>query len=240
VKPLSRAELLERTGNHPYVGLMTGGPQLSAFVRGEAYVWLAQGPWGLVTASLGPADEVLPLLAELQAAGTLAYTQWTHLPRTAPDLIAKHVPAAVHDDWDFLWTVEAPPRVPHEDRVIRLTEADGDEIVAVLDDAMPDSTTRPGDPRIRSWLGIRSGGRLVAVAADRSRGETGFLSGIAVSRDHQGQGLGAAVTAAITRSLLHEYAVVALGVMWDNAIALRLYERLGYRSRIERTSVRLT
>jgi len=27
--------------------------------------------------------------------------------------------------------------------------------------------------------------------------------------------------------------------MWDNAIALRLYERLGYRSRIDRTSVRL-
>jgi ribosomal protein S18 acetylase RimI-like enzyme len=77
------------------------------------------------------------------------------------------------------------------------------------------------------------------VAADRSRGGTGFLAGIAVSRDHQGEGLGAAVTAAVTRRLFHGYAVVALGVMSDNIGAQHLYERLGFRQRIERTSILL-
>jgi ribosomal protein S18 acetylase RimI-like enzyme len=236
---LSRQDLLQQTSNHPYVGLMTSGPEMAVYGRGDAYVWLAQGPWGPVTASLGSASEVLPLLAELQAAGTDAWTAWTHLPRASAAAISEHVTATVQDDWDFLWTLGVPPFTRHEDRIELLTDVDSAGINAVLDDAMPDSTTRPGDPRVRAWYGIRDGGRLVAVAADRSRGATGFLAGIAVAGGHQGQGLGAALTAAITRLLLHEYASVALGVMVDNAVALRLYERLGYRHRIERTSVKL-
>lgn len=234
---LSRQQLMDQTGNHPYVMLMAG--EGDVYARGDAYVWLAEGPWGPVTVTLGETDKVLPLLAELDVAQKLGWSTWTHLPRTAADVVARHVTATIQDDWDFLWTAEVPPFIRNEDRVELLTDADAEAIEAVLDDALPDSTTRPGDPRIRAWYGIRDDGRLVAVAADRSRAATGFLAGIAVSRDHQGQGLGAALTAAVTRLLLHEYASVALGVMWDNEVALRLYERLGYRNRIERTSVKL-
>jgi ribosomal protein S18 acetylase RimI-like enzyme len=218
---------------------MTGAQELEVYGRGGAYVWVAEGPFGPVTASLGDSAEVLRLIADLQAAGTVAWAGWTHLPRTAQADISEHVAAVVQDDWDFLWTVAVPPFTRHEDRIELLSDADAEAINAVLDDALPDSSTRPGEPRIRAWYGIRDNGRLVAVAADRSRGATGFLASIAVTRDHQGQGFGAALTAAITRLLLHEYAAVALGVMADNTAALRLYERLGYRNRIERTSVKL-
>lgn len=235
---LSRQTLLQQTDNHPYAALMASEPELTVYGRGDAFVWAAQGPFGPVTATFGGASEVLPLLADAQAAGVLAGPAWTHLPRASAAAISEHIAATVQDDWDFLWTMGVPPFSRHEDRVELLTDADAAGIDAVLDDALPDSTTRPGDGRIRAWYGIRDGDRLVAVAADRSLGATGFLAGIAVAGGCQGQGLGAALTAAVTRLLLHEYAAVALGVLADNAVALRLYERLGYRHRIQLTSVR--
>jgi GNAT superfamily N-acetyltransferase len=237
---LTRRELVERTGNNPYVVMMASGPEAPVYRRGDAYVWVAEGPWGPVIVSLGESGEVLPMLADLRAAGSLGWTSWTHLPRTPAEAIAEHVTAAMREHWDFLWTSDEPPHIPGEDRVVRLSDTDAPAIEEVLDDALPASSTRPGDSRIRAWYGVWEGERLVAVAADRSRGETGFLAGIAVRSDHQGQGLGAAVTAAVTRLLLMEYAAVALGVTWNNDAAQRLYERLGYTNRIERTSVQLS
>ena len=134
----------------------------------------------------------------------------------------------------------------HRDEPLPIGVAQAAEVVRAEQDAGPDRPPVTG-PVAAEVAEVENAGEVDELQGHeehyfpcpRARGETGFLSGIAVSRDHQGQGLGAAVTAVVTRSLLHEYAVVALGVMWDNAIALRLYERLGYRSRIERTSVRL-
>ena len=54
-----------------------------------------------------------------------------------------------------------------------------------------------------------------------------------------GQGLGAALTAAMTRVLLEEAEEVTLGVLTDNPRAIRLYERLGFTGSIPRTSVAL-
>ena len=51
---------------------------------------------------------------------------------------------------------------------------------------------------------------LLACGADRSRG------------------LGAALTAGMTRALFGRYDVVALGVHPDNVGAIRLYRRLGF------------
>jgi GNAT superfamily N-acetyltransferase len=234
--PLTRAQLLERTGNHPYAAMMTSGETQTIYARCSSYVWLAEGPWGPVTVCLGESAEVLPVLADLRP----TWSRVIHLPRSTPEQIAAHLTPSFCEDWDFLWTTQAPPLLADESRVEPLTDNDTPDIEAVLEDALPDSSTRPGDPRIHAWFGIRSHSRLIAVAADRSRGDTGFLAGIAVRRDHQGQGLGAALTSALTRSLLDGYAAVALGVATENMPAQRLYARLGYTGRIERTSIRLS
>jgi ribosomal protein S18 acetylase RimI-like enzyme len=65
----------------------------------------------------------------------------------------------------------------------------------------------------------------------------GFLAGITVARACQGRGLGAALTAGMTRQLLRAYDVVALGVMSDNAPAIHLYRRLGFTSSLARSSL---
>jgi len=143
----------------------------------------------------------------------------------------------VRDDWDFRWTSAAPPVRDGEERAAPIR--DDRAVEALLDAAFPETTSRPGDPRVRGWWGIRAGSRLVACAADRSRGGVGFLAAVAVDPAARGHGLGTALTAALTRHLIGEHGVCALGVMTHNIAAARLYESLGYASSLPRTSLGL-
>ncbi|MDI1462319.1 GNAT family N-acetyltransferase [Catellatospora sp. KI3] len=236
-----RLALLDRLDSHPYARLTVGGDDVHGYEHGDALVWTAHGPWGPVAASLGDPDAALEVLGQLADSGTLADTRWLHLPRVPAETAARRLPVVIQDDWDFLWTTTAPePVLPGEAAVRVLGPEEYPAVDAVLDEALPHSTSRPSDPRIRHWYGISEGDRLVAVAGDRSAHDIGFLAGIGVAADRQGRGYGAALTAAVTRLLLAEYGVCSLGVMADNTGAIRLYQRLGYTNAIARTSVRLT
>ncbi|WP_027341040.1 GNAT family N-acetyltransferase [Hamadaea tsunoensis] len=230
----SRGELLERTAGHPHAQLTSSDDDCVGYERDGALVWLSHGN----ATSVGERHAILSLLVDLAADGVLDGRRWLDLPRTGADVIARYFTVRAQDDWDLLFATEPPAPMAGEDRVIRLTAADEAEILAVQTAALPHTTSRPGDPRIRAWYGIRSEGRLVAVAGDRSPGNgVGFLAAIAVHPDAQGNGLGGCLTAALTRLLLQEYATVALGVMSDNTGARRLYERLGFTGSAARTSV---
>ncbi|WP_144125422.1 GNAT family N-acetyltransferase [Catellatospora sichuanensis] len=236
---IGRDDLLAKVDHHPYARLTAGGDDVRGYALDGALAWTSLGPWGPIAASLGDAAPVVALFARLAADGALTAGSWLHLPRVTHAETAAALPADVHDDWDYLWTTGTPAPHPGEAGVVALDAADHDGIAAVLDDALPGSTSRPGDPRIRQWYGIRDGGRVVAVAGDRSPNGVGFLAGIAVAADAQGRGHGAALTTALTRRLVAEFGVSSLGVMSDNTRALALYHRLGYAESIARTSLRL-
>ncbi|MBB5873070.1 ribosomal protein S18 acetylase RimI-like enzyme [Allocatelliglobosispora scoriae] len=236
-----RAELLDATDRHPYALLTSSGGQVTAWRAGDGLVWRAVGPWGPIIASLGgEAGPVAMLIAQLDHVGLLDGIRWMHLPRSPRAQLAATLTVLEQDDWDFLWTADEPPPHPGEADVVALTEADHDEILAVIADALPHSTSRPGDPRIRTWHGIRHGGRLVAVAGDRSVDMIGHISAIAVASDRQGGGFGAALTSALTRRLIAEFGMASLGVMSDNDGALRFYRRLGYAGELTRSSIRIS
>ena len=121
--------------------------------------------------------------------------------------------------------------------MVRLGVPDHPALAALIEDAFPTASSRPGDPAIVDWYGIHEGERLVACGADRSRSDVGFLAGLTVAPDRRGRGLGAALTAGMTRALLIRYDHVALGVYADNVGALRLYRRLGFTGALQRSSV---
>ncbi|WP_262283846.1 GNAT family N-acetyltransferase [Micromonospora sp. MA102] len=237
---LGRDTLLAATGHHPYARhALWRDREARGWRRDGAVGWLlppGQGPAG---GALGAAGPALDVFAGLVADGTLHTGQWLHLPRTNPAEVADRFTVARLDEWDFLWTTTAPPEQPEQERVARLTEADHPALAALIDEAFPSTTSRPGDPRIVDWYGIRDGDRLVACGADRSRGDIGFLAGLTVAPDRRGRGLGAALTAGMTRALLARYDQVALGVYTANVGAIRLYRRLGYTGTEPRTSVHL-
>jgi len=147
------------------------------------------------------------------------------LPRGTPALLPAWT-ALEGIDWDFRWTYQAPPPQPREDEVVVVPD---DEVQALLAIANPDASARPGDPRVRRWLGIRGADGLLACGADTTEATgVGHLSSIATHPDMRGQGLGAAVTSALIRTLLAEDCdVVTLGMYGANTAGRALYDHLG-------------
>jgi GNAT superfamily N-acetyltransferase len=239
VTPLAgRDAVLAATAHHPYARLTTGGVgDVRGFAGPGMTAWTGPGPWGPVACALGDAERAAWLFAQVAAAGGLDGVAHVHLPRSPRARLEPYLPIAGQEDWEFRWSHRAPPPQPGEDRVEPLGPADEPKIADLLDRAHASSTTRPGDPRVLAWYGIRAGDRLVACGGDRSRGGVGFLAGLTVDTDLQGRGLGAALTAAMARRLISRYDCVTLGVMSDNARAIGLYTRLGFTAGMSRSSV---
>ncbi len=199
------------------------------YVAGRAVAWTSVGPWGPVGCVIGPVDEAAPLVEHLLADGKLAHIPHLHVPVGCP------VALPPLDEWDARTLVGPPPVVPRADEVVPVDDAE--TIENVLAEALPHTSSRPGDAGVRGWYGIRDAdGSLLACGADRSANGVGNLVGIAVRPDAWGRGLGAAVTAAMTQRLHAEFGAVVLGVAVGNDRAIGLYDRLGFTESLPRAS----
>ncbi|NBE84360.1 GNAT family N-acetyltransferase [Micromonospora rubida] len=235
-----RAAILDAAGQHPYARhSLWRGDEPRGWRLADAVAWLLPPGQGAAGGALGGAGPAVDLFAELVAAGEVRPDQLLHLPRLDAAELSGRLAATRIDHWDFRWTAAPPPPQPGEERVVRLTGADHPALAELIEEAFPTTTSRPGDPRVVDWYGIRDGDRLVACGADRSRGDIGFLSGLTVAPAARGRGLGAALTAGMTRALSARYDQVALGVYTHNVGAARLYRRLGFRDSLARSSVHL-
>lgn len=145
------------------------------------------------------------------------------LPEKAADRIGGY---EREEGWAFRWTATPPP-VGAEG--LAWLDAQDDEVRHVLTEGFPDASMPVGHPDVRRWAGLRRDGRLVAVAADASQVEgLGFLASITTLPEARGTGAGAAVTAWATRELVQRHGHCGLWLMAGNAVAERLYTRLGY------------
>ncbi|MBG6103712.1 ribosomal protein S18 acetylase RimI-like enzyme [Micromonospora vinacea] len=235
-----RSAILAAVGHHPFARHALGrAVPAHAYRRDGAVLWLVPPEHGPAGCAIGPAQPALEICVALAADGMLQPGQRLHLPRYDRGLLADRLTVAEHSDWDFHWTDTSPPTQPDEQSVVRLTDADQPALAALVDESFPTSTSRPGDPRVVDWYGIRAGDRLVACGADRSQGDIGFLAGLTVAPDQRGRGLGAALTAGMTRALLARHDTVGLGVYTHNVGAARLYRRLGYTNTLPLSSIRL-
>ncbi|NUR59710.1 MAG: GNAT family N-acetyltransferase [Catenulispora sp.] len=152
------------------------------------------------------------------------------------------------EPWDYMvfdpaWGVELAVQ-PGEDRVVELLpspEADA-EIGDFLKVANPSHSAKPGWDAIRAWGVVRDAeGQLLACGAYcRRSGGNGYLASIGTHPDARGQGLGAAVSAWLTRrSLTGGDGFCSLGHWYPNEPARRVYARLGYRTTHRMMSGRL-
>ncbi len=130
----------------------------------------------------------------------------------------------------------APDRLllpPEVELVERLRQVDAHGLAALYA-IWPESRFQTS--RLRQgyqYMGIRRGGRIVAVAeqvlAARDDG-LAVIQGVLVEPAYRGQGLGGAVTAALTAHLFEEGArEVVLDVRESNSAAQAAYGRIGYR-----------
>jgi RimJ/RimL family protein N-acetyltransferase len=189
--------------------------------------------------AVGPAVAAAELLRAALDVGVDASS--VTLPRDADRHLPEHR-LETRNDWEWFFIRTPPAAVPHEDRAVVLERPHWPEVTELLDRASPRHDVRPGETGVLRWVGIRDGsGRLAAVAAHAEHVKgVPHLASIATAPEHRQQGLGAAVTAAITRRCLAEGRTpVTLGMYSDNEAARRVYLRLGFHREHEFTSGRL-
>jgi ribosomal protein S18 acetylase RimI-like enzyme len=98
--------------------------------------------------------------------------------------------------------------------------------------------TKPGPFGTRThelgtYLGIRDGGKLVAMAGERLK-VPGYteVSAVCTHPDYTGKGYAAILMSEVMRRIRERGETPFLHVRQDNTRAVALYERLGFRSRI--------
>ncbi|MDP9465937.1 MAG: GNAT family N-acetyltransferase [Actinomycetota bacterium] len=223
------AEVLVATAHDPFARGTLRRPLLRGWMTDGATAWIGIDDEERTSylSALGDPGVVGALLAELLP--ELPPRQRLTVPRGTPARFPAWA-GMTGTDWDFRWLPEPPPRQRGEERVEPL-----DDEVAVrslLAASSSRASAQPGDKAARRWVGVRdASGRLMACAADTSSATgVGHLSSIAVIPEARGQGLGKAVTAALTRQLFEEGKdVVTLGMYADNPQGRALYDALGFR-----------
>ncbi|KAB8189065.1 GNAT family N-acetyltransferase [Nonomuraea phyllanthi] len=107
------------------------------------------------------------------------------------------------------------------------------QVAALLAAEAPDSYAVPGLPGVSRWAGANVAGELAAVAAEAWSAPTvGLLAGVATRARFRGRGLAERVCRWVTGELLAAYGRAALMVDDENAAAITVYERIGYRRRL--------
>jgi ribosomal protein S18 acetylase RimI-like enzyme len=187
---------------------------------------------GMALTLLGTASAIDTLLASLIETRKCPVTTVDYLtmPRAALATVQARVDLGRGGDWEWLSTSSAPGPVPGDERLIALGPDDLAEVRAFLAVENPRTDARPGERHNEHWVGVRDGSGALLACGVGEDGSGGYpeLAGITVRSDHRGSGLGAAVTARLTREAVAAVGVCTLGMYADNATARRLYHRLGY------------
>ncbi|GGL25264.1 hypothetical protein GCM10012283_04320 [Phycicoccus endophyticus] len=232
-------ELLVASGHHPVVELDVGGglppPAWAARVGpASAVAFARRSDHGVPGASvLGDAPAVARLVADPRVRAWFEGGDFRHLgrPRHLDDLVEDHLPlSTVAGDWEWMFTRTPPPAVAGEERVLELDSGHREELLGFLAVASPRTHGQPFTRPGQRWVGIRDeGGQLLACgSSEPSTAGTPTLTGIAVDPGQRRAGLGAAVTAALTREAVARTGACALGMFSDNDGARRLYTGLGF------------
>ena len=230
-----RDELLAASGDDPYVRWECDAALVDqAWALGSAVAFLRRGHHrrNVHLNVCGPEHDAAPLLDAIVAAGLPPEADGISIDQHLFPLAQRHFTFGRGGDWDWMWTVDTPPVVPHLDHLDELDDTlDAAELLALNEIGNPTAESRPGEGATELWLGIREEGRIVAAGAmHRTGAGAPHLAGIVTHPDARGRGFGAAVTAGLTTAALERSGVSTLGMYSDNETGRRLYHRLGYRT----------
>lgn len=183
-----------------------------------------------------PAD-VTPFLALPEAPEAGDWADAAALAGVGGQVMTAGVQAPPPSGWEVTFDVRGVQLVgddvvgKRDPEAVRLGAADLPEILELV------RRTRPGPflPRtieMGTYLGIRRGGALVAMAGERFH-PPGYteISAVCTDASHRGLGLGSRLIRAVAAGIRERDETPFLHAAADNTSALRLYEALGFRLR---------
>jgi GNAT superfamily N-acetyltransferase len=169
-----------------------------------------------------------------------------HAPAGQPPTVVTAVPVPAPAGWEKVFEVPGVQlggeavRGVTDPEVVRLGPADLAEMLDLT------ARTRPGPflprtPGLGGYLGIRSGGALVAMAGERMR-PPGWteISAVCTDPEHRGRGLARRLVLAVAAGIQARGETPFLHAASENTGAIRLYEALGFRLRKETVFTGLT
>ena len=171
--------------------------------------------------------EAAAAMAELADAGEALYLVDV-APESAPGWSMTGLPPIAQ----MIFDGHTPP-VADDEGVDVLGPADVPEMLALMGAVYP-GYFRPRTPEMGLYLGIREGGRLVAMAGQRM-GLEGFreISGVATLPEFRGRGHARRLVSLLVGEILREGLTPILHVDADNASAKAAYEKAGFAPRRE-------
>ena len=118
-----------------------------------------------------------------------------------------------------------------DDEAMRLTMDDVPEMLALIDRTKP-GPFLPRTIELGTYLGIRRGGELIAMAGERLH-PPGWteISAVCTDAAYRGHGLGTRLVHAVAHGIRQRGETPFMHAAADNTNAIRLYESLGFRLR---------
>ena len=152
------------------------------------------------------------------------------LPLAAmPDLPAGWTVVRKVDSAQMVWNGSVPPPVKHSLEELDISQVD--EMLALVE------LTKPGPffrrtPELGSYLGIREKGQLVAMAGERLRplGHT-EISAVCTHPEYRDRGYASSLVSSLIQKITGRGETPFLHVRAENADAIRVYEKLGFKTR---------
>lgn len=120
--------------------------------------------------------------------------------------------------------------------VVRLSTGDVGELMDFYEVSYPGHNFNSRMLKTDMYWGVRKGGKVVSVAGIHVYSPSygvAALGNVATHPDFRKRGLGMAVTAKLCKALLGSVESIGLNVRMDNAAAINMYERLGFRIEAE-------
>ncbi len=133
------------------------------------------------------------------------------------------------DSAQMVWNGSVPPPVKHNLEDLDILQVD--EMLALVE------LTKPGPffrrtPELGSYLGIREKGQLVAMAGERLRpfGHT-EISAVCTHPEYRGRGYASSLVSMLIKKITKRDEIPFLHVRTENVGAIRVYEKLGFKTR---------